>query len=533
MSIQRLELPATVGDSGIEPMADSADSADNSIRDMADAGPNEGFETHSDEGGRESHTARLLALRANIELFHSGDEAYASVRISGHRETYRVRRSGFRRWLLHQYYLKYRSTPPDESVKLAIGQFEAIARFDGPCEEVFVRVGQKNGRIYIDLGDPAWRAVEIDAAGWGIVTDVPVCFCRPSGLLALPDPIHVGKIDELRPFLNLATEEDWVLFVGSLVAAVRPRGPYFITELGGEAGSAKTTATRIFRALLDPWKAPVRSQPHDERDLMIAASNGWIVAFDNLSSLRPWLSDALCRLSTGGGFSTRALYSDDDEIIFDVQRPVLLNGIEDIVLRGDLLDRTISLILEVIEPQMRRTEAELWSEFSAAQPRILGAVYSAVSLALSWRHEVRIETLPRMADAVVWVTAAEPEFGWAAGTFKAAYESHRARLSQRAVEADVLGSAVTKLLVEAESWSGTATDLQKALASHAAKHLRNRLPATPASLGQKLRRLRPDLKANGIDVQCGSREGHDSTRVIHLQMTKPPVRAVGADRTTH
>jgi hypothetical protein len=40
---------------------------------------------------------------------------------------------------------------------------------------------------------------------------------------------------------------------------------------------------------------------------------------------------------TSGGFAVRQLYTDQDEVLFDA-RPVILNGIEDIVTRPDLAD---------------------------------------------------------------------------------------------------------------------------------------------------------------------------------------------------
>src|SRR5206468_10323084 len=119
---------------------------------------------------------------------------------------------------------------------------------------------------------------------------------------------------------------------------------------------------------------PVRGLPRELRDLAIAAGNGWILAFDNVSTIPIWTSDALCSLSTGGGFSTRELYSDSDEKIFDSMRPVILNGIRDIVTRPDILDRCIVVLLPVITEDKRRQEAELRRAFESARPRILGAV---------------------------------------------------------------------------------------------------------------------------------------------------------------
>ena len=70
-----------------------------------------------------------------------------------------------------------------------------------------------------------------------------------------------------------------------------------------------------------------------------------------------------CRLATGGGFAVRQLYTDQDEVLFDAARPVILNGIEDIVTRPDLADRAILLMLEPIPEERRRPKQELWAAF--------------------------------------------------------------------------------------------------------------------------------------------------------------------------
>src|SRR4029450_158107 len=118
---------------------------------------------------------------------------------------------------------------------------------------------------------------------------------------------------------------------------------------------------------------------------MSSARTGWIVARDNLSSIEPWLSDCLCRLATGGGFSTRELYSDGDEVIFVAQRPVMLNGIDAVIGRADLLDRALIIDLPRIPDDKRRQRQELWSAFEAERPAMLGALLDAVVDALK-RH---------------------------------------------------------------------------------------------------------------------------------------------------
>ena len=178
--------------------------------------------------------------------------------------------------------------------------------------------------------------------------------------------------------------------MGWLVAAFRPRGPYLVLILQGEQGSAKSTGARVCRRLIDPNKAELRSQPREPRDLAIASNNAWALGFDNISRTSHWLSDGLCRLATGGGFSTRTLYSDSDETIFDAQRPILLNGIDSVATRGDLLDRSIMLTLPRLKHH--REESEFWSDFDEARPRILGALLDAVSMALQREKATKLKT---------------------------------------------------------------------------------------------------------------------------------------------
>src|SRR5262249_19283903 len=152
--------------------------------------------------------------------------------------------------------------------------------------------------------------------------------------------------------------------------------------LSGEQGAGKTTQARALRLLVDPNTAPVRAEPREARDLAIAANNGWVVGLDNVSYLPPWLSDAMCRLASGGGFSTRTLYENEEETIFSGQRPILLNGIEEVATRPDLLDRALLICLPTIPEEKRRTEEDYWSKFEKSLPRILGALLDAVSAGL-------------------------------------------------------------------------------------------------------------------------------------------------------
>src|SRR5262249_3117857 len=214
------------------------------------------------------------------------------------------------------------------------------------------------------------------------------------------------------------------LAVAWLLAALRNCGPYPVLVLSGEQGSAKSTAAAMLRALVDPNTAPLRALPRDERNLSIAANNGHVLAFDNVSGLPDWLSDALCRLATGGGFAERQLYTDQDEVLFAGVKPVILNGIEDTVTRPDLADRTVFWTLDAIGEERRRPERKLWAEFETERPRILGALLHAVAHGLRQLPEVHLDRLPRMADFARWATACETAI-WSPGTFMSAYDGNR------------------------------------------------------------------------------------------------------------
>jgi hypothetical protein len=347
-----------------------------------------------------SQAARLVKLAARAELFHTPEaEPYVTVVVAGHSETYPLMSRGFRLWLQRQFHQATKKIPSTQATADALNVLMGQALFDSPTRPVSVRLAPtSSGGIMMDLGTPEWTAIEVTAADWHLVTNPPVKFRRPRGLLALPMPVPGGRIDELRDFLNVGRNENWVFTVAWLVAALRPSGPYPILGIHGEHGSAKTNLARILRSLIDPNTAPLRAQPRDDQNLVIAASNSWVIGLDNLSKVPAWFSDAICRLATGGGYSTRELYTDREEILLDVQRPVLFTSIEELGTRDDFADRKLGIRCPPIDDDNRLTEAKLFAAVDAARPVILGALLSAASMALRRWDMVGDGPWPRMAD---------------------------------------------------------------------------------------------------------------------------------------
>ncbi|MBF9021226.1 hypothetical protein HKCCA1065_09940 [Rhodobacterales bacterium HKCCA1065] len=475
-------------------------------------------------GGRGPTQADILIdLAAAADLFHSADgTALADIMINEHRETWPVRTKGFRRWLARQFYEQTGGAPSSEALQSALNVIEAKAHFDGPERQVFIRVGGLDGRLYLDLGDEAWRAVEIDTTGWRVIDKPPVRFRRAAGMQPLAVPATGGSVDALRAFLNVQSDQDFVLVVAWALAVLRNKGPYPALVLSGEQGSAKSTFSAILRSLLDPNTAPLRALPREDRDLFIAASNGHLLAFDNVSGLPVWISDTLCRLATGGGFAVRQLYTDQDEVLFDAARPVILNGIEDIVTRPDLADRAVFLTLEPIPEERRRPEAELWAAFEAERARLLGVLLDAVVEGLKRLPHTQLPRLPRMADFALWASACETAI-WPAGTFWSAYCGNRDEAVEGVIDADPVAAAVRAALTERTVWTGTASDLLGALGEVAGERIAKSKtwPDSPRALSGRLRRAATFLRKIGIEVSF-EREGRARTRIIRIT-------AAGAD----
>jgi hypothetical protein len=455
-------------------------------------------------------------LAKSARLFHAKDEtAFADLEINGHRETWPVKSKSFRRWLTRTYFERTAGAPNSEALQTAIGLVEAKAQFDSSQSNVSLRVASFKGRLYVDLCDDTWRAIEIDSTGWRVVDCPPVRFRRASGMLPLPAPEPCGSIQELRPFLNVKEESDFVLMVAWLLAGFRDRGPYPALVTAGEQGSAKSTLSAVLKSIVDPNAAPLRALPREDRDLFIAANNAHVLAFDNVSGLPTWISDTLCRLATGGGFAVRQLYTDSDEILFDAMKPAILNGIEDVVTRPDLADRAIFLTLEAIPEERRRPERELWVALDKARPRILGALLDAVSCGLKNIDRVKLARLPRMADFALWAAACDTAF-WPHGTFMAAYERNRVDAVESVIDADSVASAIRTLMQGRAEWMGNASTLLHALSNAVdEKTARSKSwPGTPRALSGRLRRAATFLRKAGIEVVLTRTGG---TRCIELR----------------
>jgi len=474
-----------------------------------------------------TQASRLMGLVEGIELFHTPErEAYATVPVGSHLETYPVKSRAFREWLAHQFWKAESSVPSSQAIQDVVHGLGGRALFEGQTLPVHLRIAELENRLHLDLGNEEWQSVEITADGWTVRDKPKVRFRRTKGTLALPVPEKGGAIELLRKYVNIV-EHDWPLLLAWLAAAFRPNRPFPVLVLHGEQGSGKSTTAKVLRSLVDPNKSPLRSTPRDERDLMIAANNSWIVSLDNLSSMSIALSDSLCRLSTGGGFSTRELFSDGEEILLDVMRPVILNGIDEVITRSDLLDRSILLHLPRLEA--RFDESTFWSDFERERPQIIGAILDAVSDALGSIETVTREVrecelaLPRLADFALWGIASESSFGLDCGLFSERYKGNRESVHDLVIDCDPFAESIVRFMSDRRHWNGLPSDLLTAIRPVAGEDLSKLrvFPKSPQAIGKRLALLAPNLREHGIEFIGPDRSKRDRTLTLRRTGNRP------------
>jgi len=466
---------------------------------------------------RRSAIDRLIEYaRADFELFHT-PEGTAYLRTTDGL-CYRLASAQGRSLLARAFYAREGKGASSSAISEALPTLEAVARFDGPCHPVSVRVAREGDRIYLDLGDETARAAEIDAEGWRLrpIAELPVRFGRPPGTRPLPEPVRGGDWNVLRELLN-TDRAGFILATAWLVGTLAVLPAYPVLVLTGPQGSGKSTACRLLASLIDPRQAPLNAAPRELRDLAIYAQNAYVVVLDNVSSLPVWLSDGLCRLATGSGFRTRRLYTDSDEVVFEAVRPIVANGIPDFVRQADLADRTLPVRLALMPPERRRTAEEVEAAFREAAHGLLGLLLDAVSTGLRRKAEVQPASLPRMADFATFVLAAAPALPFTEAEFLEAYGAGQAELAASLLE-DSFAEALLAFAEAVGCWEGTASDLLEAMLQRFQHEKAPRgWPKTAQSVGSTLARLEPVMLQVGVKLE---RRRTKERRTISIQKVR-------------
>jgi len=495
-------------------------------------------ESGDGDGSRnESQADRLVALALDecVELFHDDvGETFARVKVRDHSEIWRCKSKDFKRWLASRMWESERKAPNSDAVRAALGVIEAQARFEGPEHELSNRVARHEGAFWYDLSDRQWQAVRITTEGWEIVTDPPILFRRHAHQSPQVAPLPGGVLSELLDFVNLREPSQELLLLVYVVSCLVPDIPHPIPVLHGPQGAAKTTLFRMVRRLIDPSATEALSFPRDSIEMVQQLSHHWAPFYDNVARVPDQTSDALCRAVTGEGFSKRELYSDDEDVIYRFRRCVGLNGINVAAQKPDLLDRCILFGLEPIASGDRKPEDQLWREFEEARPRLIGAIFDALSRSMRIRPSVSLTGLPRMADFALWGCAIAQALGRSPGAFLDAYNENVEVRNEEVLQASPVAACVLALMENEETWENAPSVLLAEL-EQIAERLRistkaKTWPKGAHILARRLKEVSPNLAAAGIHVETGGRTGKSRRVTIRkrLQNSVTSVTSAGS-----
>jgi len=471
---------------------------------------------------RIDHADTMVADAQSLDTFFSWEGvAYVRTVRRGRKETLLVGSTMYSRLLRVRYRKMHGRVCKAEWIRNAVDQLMAIAIEEGEEIPVFCRVAHVGDKIFIDLADRDRRVVEIDPDnpdGWGVIDTAPVHFLHTEKMRPLPVPERGGTLQELRPFVNVESQ-DFSLLVGVLLGMFLPEGTFPVTVIIGGDGRAKTCLALIILLLIDPTIVKGCSPPETNEDLILSVQQRFVYFVDNISQLKPWLSDGFCRLASGGATERRTKYRDSDTSVFIAKRPVLIASILDVIRSyPDLVSRSIKFDLPSVR-NTRKREAKLFKDFNDARPKILGALYTAISAALRNLPNTTDDNLPRLADWAAWVKAAEPATGLEPGSILKTYHA-----AKKADVRDLLSSDLAQKVIRfatQKKWEGTGKDLAKEL------EITQTLDSQVQEFVSDLRRLQTAMESQGIVVGFRRSNGY---RLISVQkVPEPPLEAVRPD----
>lgn len=419
------------------------DQLDRELSVLSGSAPEEQQESEDENQSQASQLVRFVDHR--LELFHDANkDVYACNRKTG--EVSNLASRQFRDCLLAGFYTETGKAPRDQSVREALGTLGGLGRFQGEQRSVNLRFAGADGEYWLDLAAPgSSRAIRLLPGHWEISEAADVAFVRPESMQQLPEPERGGNLDLLWKVANIP-QGCRLLVLAWLIECLRPDTPFPVCELLGEQGSAKSTTQTALRRLIDPNACDLRGAPKSVEDVFVSAGACALVSYENISHLSAQMQDALCVLSTGGGFAKRKLYSDTEESIISVKRPIILNGISAAVTAQDLVDRAITIETPVIAE--RREVTGLWREYEEGRARLLGALLDLAARALAILPDMRLprDERPRLVEFALLGMAVAKAAGRRPEDFMREFGASRQESLARTIDASPVAAAVVDLL---------------------------------------------------------------------------------------
>jgi len=399
---------------------------------------------------------------------------------------------------------------------------DMLAHESGEVRELHTRAAFHEGAVFYELAPG--RVVRVDEDGWKLDPDPPVYFRAVKNLKSLPDPAPGSALEDITKWVNLKTDRDKRLFLTLITLSTLPHIARPILQATGVMGSGKSTASKVVKRLLDPTAN--EAVTIDRRDFLQKAAHCYILLLDNQNSLPEWFQDTLCRLVTGESDSKRVLYTDEEDLVWSMQRAVLLNGINPPNDRGDVQDRTLPIELERLDKRERIAEDDFWMQFSLKHPELLGALFDALAGALKKRHTVKLAERPRLADWGLYAAALYESQGWGVQTFMEDWKGVEETQHQGTLDGSVVAQAILLYMKKKDRVELPAAKLHRAIAAHCEDELNllddKTWPKTGRTLWKRIREVTPLLEVHGIRAYRKNNNRSGRPIVLETDFTHGP-----------
>lgn len=454
---------------------------------------------------KETQEEIMLDIVKELEIYKANmDYICAKIHINGQDKVINVGSDKFKQWMLLKYNEKTGKIPSSENISKVVNLLKAKGMFLEPVE-----IGQRciviDDTIYYDLANSKAEVVKISKNGWEITTDLECLFDSNTIMKAQVTPVEYDNLNILDKYFRYKDTNHLILQKIALVSLFIENIQRPICVLHGEKGSAKTSTMKLIRNIVDPSSVPTTSLPRTVDDLAVTLSNQYLICFDNIDRISNDISDLLCTAVTGGGYAKRKLYTDSEQQVMYFKKGIVLNGINVVATRPDLLDRCILLELERIPSSERIGENELNKRIEADMPKILGAIFTTISKAMNKYESIKLKDLGRLTDFTRWGYAIAEVSGIGGDVFLKAYLNNQNDSNYEAIQSNPVGEAIIKFMESNRKWDGTSTDLLKELINVAEKENINvsssGWPKAANSLSRRLNEIKSNLKDIGIDIQ--------------------------------
>jgi hypothetical protein len=277
----------------------------------------------------------------------------------------------------------------------------------------------------------------------------------------------------------------------------------------GEHGSNKSTLSRTVKSIIDPSGENNSSMPKNPSDLVLHMFHRYLVNFDNVSGFKLEISDILCRAITGDGQSKRQLYTDQDEVILNYRRKIIINGIAPTLEFMDYRDRSIFYETLPMKDYERLTEEEYNNKFNELLPFVLGKIFEILQKMLNLYNSVKeeIKGPGRMADFTVMGECISRGLGYEPFSFSTSYKERTQISTLDIIESNLIVPLIEKLMTSCEKYEKPVSEFLKEIKQIAAQEGMDidsrgvQFPRQPNKVRQHLQRLKPMIRELGYEVE--------------------------------